>query len=91
MESYEGTLFLLKDLMHSSTCLSVILGSKSEPDDSGGYTDVTYEVSIDTAGTLGKNHYSAVLAAAHAGKKIGFGVSGCHIDRPKMYRVDVKF
>ena len=48
-------------------------------------------VVIDTTNELGKNIYSAALTAAAAQKKVGFGVAGCHIDRPKLYRIDVKF
>ncbi len=48
-------------------------------------------VTIDMANEKGKEMYSAVLAAATAGKTIGFGINGCNGDRPKAYRIDVNF
>jgi len=55
------------------------------------HTDSNQRVAIDTSDELGKNIYSAALAAASAQKKVGFGVSGCINERPKLYRIDVKF
>jgi len=46
---------------------------------------------IDTSNDLGRNMYSAALSAATAQKTVGFGVLGCHIERPKAYRIDIKF
>jgi len=54
-------------------------------------TDGSIKVAIDTSNNLGKNLYSAALSAAAAKKNVGFGVSGCHSDRPKLYRIDVKY
>lgn len=51
----------------------------------------TNSIAIDTSDTLGKNMYSAALSAATAKKKVGFGINGCHKEREKMYRIDVKF
>lgn len=48
-------------------------------------------VSIDTSNEHGANLYAAVLAAASAGRQVGFGVNGCHSERPKVYRVDIDF
>lgn len=48
-------------------------------------------VVINTSNELGKNIYSAALTAASANKQVGFGVEGCHINRHKTYRIDVKF
>lgn len=53
--------------------------------------DGNVRVVIDTSNELGKNIYSAALTAASANKQVGFGVENCHSDRPKAYRIDVKF
>lgn len=53
--------------------------------------DSARRVSIDTSNDTGKNIYSAVLSAALAQRAVGFGLDGCHNDRPKVYRIDVKF
>lgn len=55
------------------------------------HADSDRRVTIDTSGELGKNIYSAALSAAAAQKKVGFGLAGCHTERPKVYRIDVNF
>lgn len=48
-------------------------------------------IDLNTDGDLGENIYAAALAAATSGKKVGFGISGCFSERPKIYRIDVQF
>jgi hypothetical protein len=45
---------------------------------------------IDTSNGKGKEIYSLALSAALSEKNVGFGVSGCYQERPKMYRLDMR-
>ena len=52
----------------------------------------TDAVKIDLTVESGSKMLSTALAAATAGKKIGFGLNGClEGNLPKVYRVDVGF
>lgn len=48
-------------------------------------------IELNSSSGVGEYIYSALLAAAMSGKKVGFGISGCYADRPKIYRVDVEY
>lgn len=48
-------------------------------------------LTFSTGNDEGRALYSTILAAATANKTVGFGVSGCHSDHPKIYRVDVVY
>ncbi len=46
---------------------------------------------IDITNAQGKELYAAVLSAAAAKLKVGFGLGGCYQNSPKIYRVDIKY
>ena len=53
--------------------------------------NLSHHVTIDMRNGKNKEVYAAALAAATSGQKVGFGISGCDLDRPKIYRIDVAY
>ncbi len=53
--------------------------------------DSNRRAAIDLTNGNGKELYSAVMAAAMASKKVGFGINGCSNGRPLIYRIDTIF
>ncbi|WP_444937005.1 hypothetical protein ACJJIW_07175 [Microbulbifer sp. JMSA004] len=57
-------------------------------------TETEEQVILEFEDSTSKEMYSALLSAATANKKVGFGISGCTIHSlgyPTIYRVDVDF
>ena len=78
--------------MHAYDAFVFINFTPSYPSTQGCiHEDSDRRVVIDISNELGKSIYSSALAAAVAQKKVGFGVNACSRERPKLYRIDVKF